>query len=71
MSCVLFFIKDYSNLKFRRSLYHYQRNYQVSLHRFLRQEKNEYKFANLQFSIQREITDVLHIIDTRGIEIHK
>ncbi|MGH1298661.1 sensor histidine kinase [Bacillus pretiosus] len=72
ISTILFlFIKDYVDLKFRKSLYHHQKNYQFSLSRFLHQAKNEYKLSNLIFSIQREISDVLKMEDTCCIELNK
>ncbi len=70
--CICFlYIKDYIDLKLRKSLYHHQKNYQFSLHRFLHQAKNEYKLANLIYSIRREISDILKIEETCCVEINK
>lgn len=68
---LIFFIKDYLDFKLRKKLYHSQKNYQFSLHRFLHQAKNEYKFSNLIVSIKREITDVLRIDEICCIEVSK
>lgn len=65
------FLKDYLDFKLRRNLYHHQKNYQFSLHRFLHQAKSEYKLSNLIFSIKREIADVLKMDETCCIEVHK
>ncbi|MDA2313222.1 ATP-binding protein [Bacillus cereus group sp. MYBK35-2] len=70
--CICFlYIKDYIDLKLRKSLYHHQKNYQFSLHRFLHQAKNEYKLSNLIYSIRREISDILKIEETCCVEINK
>lgn len=72
ISTVLFlFIKDYLDFKLRKSLYHHQKNYQLSLYRFLYQAKHEYKLSNLIYSIQREFSDVLKIEDICYVEINK
>ena len=68
LSC---FIKDYLDFKLRKKLYHSQKNYQFSLHRFLHQAKNEYKFSNLIVSIKREINDVLRREEICCIEVSK
>ncbi|GAB6458669.1 ATP-binding protein [Bacillus luti] len=68
---LVFFIKDYLDFKLRKKLYHSQKNYQFSLHRFLHQAKNEYKFSNLIVSIKREIADVLRIEEICCIEVSK
>ncbi|MGM2786770.1 ATP-binding protein [Bacillus cereus group sp. Bce018] len=65
------FLKDYLDFRLRGRLYHYQKNYQFSLHRFLHQAKSEYKLSNLIFSIKREIADVLKMEETCCIEINK
>lgn len=77
-ACILFvslmlslFIKDYLDFKLRKKLYHSQKNYQFSLHRFLHQAKNEYKFSNLIVSIKREINDVLRIEEICCLELNK
>lgn len=70
--CICFlYIKDYIDLKLRKSLYHHQKNYQFSLHRFLHQAKNEYKLSNLIYSVRREILDILKIEETCCVEINK
>lgn len=70
--CICFlYIKDYIDFKLRKSLYHHQKNYQFSLHRFLHQAKNEYKLSNLIYSLRREISDMLKIEETCCVEINK
>ncbi len=70
--CICFlYIKDYIDLKLRKSLYHHQKNYQFSLHRFLHQAKNEYKLSNLIYSLRREIADILKMEETCCVEINK
>ncbi|MFH7833124.1 ATP-binding protein [Bacillus luti] len=70
--CICFlYIKDYIDFKIRKSLYHHQKNYQFSLHRFLHQAKNEYKLSNLIYSLRREISDMLKIEETCCVEINK
>ncbi|HFJ9331203.1 TPA: ATP-binding protein [Bacillus paranthracis] len=70
--CMCFlYIKDYIDFKLRKSLYHHQKNYQFSLHRFLHQAKNEYKLSNLIYSLRREISDMLKIEETCCVEINK
>lgn len=72
ITCICFlFIKDYLDLKLRKSLYHHQKDYQFSLHRFLHQAKHEYKLSNLIYSIQREFSDVLKMEETCCVEINK
>ncbi|WP_226545548.1 ATP-binding protein [Bacillus thuringiensis] len=70
--CICFlYIKDYIDFKLRKSLYHHQKNYQFSLHRFLHQAKNEYKLSNLIYSMRREIADILKFEETCCVEINK
>ena len=70
--CICFlYIKDYIDFKLRKSLYHHQKNYQFSLHRFLHQAKNEYKLSNLIYSIRREISDMLKMDETCCVEVNK
>ncbi|OUB94193.1 hypothetical protein BK773_07165 [Bacillus thuringiensis serovar indiana] len=70
--CICFlYIKDYIDFKLRKSLYHHQKNYQFSLHRFLHQAKNEYKLSNLIYSMRREIADILKLEETCCVEINK
>ncbi|MBJ6721673.1 histidine kinase [Bacillus sp. PR5] len=70
--CICFlYIKDYIDFKLRKSLYHHQKNYQFSLHRFLHQAKNEYKLSNLIYSLRREISDMLKIEETCCVEVNK